>query len=97
MVTLRNTRARVSAAIPALIVSAMALAPIAARADGTTQTYAPGQFGGPAAADWFTAAQGFGSTIAPQITTLIPVMVVLLAIFMGPRILKKLVKMGTGG
>lgn len=73
------------------------LAPIAAHAttgDGTSagQTYGLGSGGGPAASDWQMAAQGFNSSLSPMLVALIPVFVVILATWMGPRLLKKLLK-----
>jgi len=84
-----------------VIAGALSLAPLAANAtatpgDGTVggQTFGLGQFGGPTGSDWQTTAQGFGQSIAPELTALIPVMVVLLALFLGPKILKRMVEMG---
>jgi hypothetical protein len=67
--------------------------------DGTSAgvTYGLGELGGPAATDYQTGGSGFLQSLAPILVALIPVMCLGLAIFMGPKILKKVAKMAVGG
>ena len=60
---------------------------------GGTQTYALGQAGSPAATDYFGAAQGVNASLAPLLTAILPVLVVILAIWQGPKLLKRLTTM----
>lgn len=66
-----------------------------AQAGGGTggQTYGLGQAGSPAAADYLGAAQGFNSSLSPLLTAVLPVLVVILAIWTAPKLLKRLVTM----
>lgn len=57
------------------------------------QTYGLGQGGSPAATDYTGAAMGFNTSLSPLLTAILPTLVVILAIFQGPRVLKKLVTM----
>jgi hypothetical protein len=58
---------------------------------GTTVTYGLGQNGAPAATDYYNAANGFSSSIGPILTAILPVLLLMLAIWNGPRIIKGLV------
>lgn len=71
----------------------------AATGDGTNggEPYGLGaQGGGPQATDYQLAAQGFNASLSPMLVALLPVFVVILAIWMGPALLKKLLTMAAG-
>ena len=88
---------KVKSAAYALIGAGVALLPMAANAQtsgaGGSQTYGLGQAGSPASSDYFNAAQGFNSSLAPLLTAILPVLVVILAIWQGPKLLKRLTTM----
>jgi len=54
--------------------------------------YGLGANGAPAAGDYLTAGNGFASAIGPILTTLLPLLLGMLAVWQGPRIVKTLVK-----
>lgn len=58
-----------------------------------TQTYGLGQGNSPLGSDYFNAASGFNASLAPMLTAVLPVLVVILAIWTGPKLLKRLVTM----
>lgn len=64
-------------------------------ADG--QAYGLGQGGSPAATDFQLSAQGFNSSLSPMLVALIPVFVVILAIWLGPALVKRLLNTAASG
>ena len=90
-----NARANVRKAFlycAAFALVAMAgLSPIGAHAQTTTVTYGLGQDGAPAAADYAAAAAGFSSSIGPILQATLPLLLLMLAIWQGPRLVKSLV------
>lgn len=71
--------------------------PASAQTSGGGQTYGLGQGGSPAASDYLNAAMGFNTSLAPILTAILPVLVVILAVWKGPVIFKKLIGMATRG
>jgi len=59
----------------------------------TAPNYGFGQAGSPQQSDYLGAAQGFNSSLSPLLTAVLPVLVVILAIWTAPKLLKKLVTM----
>lgn len=72
-------------------VAAASILPALAQTGG--QTYGLGQGGSPSGTDYTGAAMGFNTSLSPLLTAILPTLVVILAIFQGPRVLKKLVTM----
>jgi hypothetical protein len=87
----------VAFAMFAMALTVLLPSPASAQTAGGGQTYGLGQAGSPAASDYLSAAQGFNSSLAPLLTAILPVLVVILAIWKGPMIFKKLVSMATRG
>lgn len=86
------------------VVALLGVAPVASHATGGTgdgtilgQNYGLGIGGGLTAADWQGVAQGFNTSVSPLLVAIMPVFVVLLAVWMGPSVLKKLLKMAVHG
>jgi len=96
---LRAAPRRMVALAFALVAMAFTLLmPSAANAQATGgQTYGLGQGGSPAASDYLNAAMGFNTSLAPILTAILPVLVVILAVWKGPVIFKKLIGMATRG
>jgi len=83
-------------ALFALALTVVMSPPANAQASGG-QTYGLGQGGSPAASDYLNAAMGFNTSLAPILTAILPVLVVILAVWKGPVIFKKLIGMATRG
>ena len=65
---------------PAIALALGAVSAIPAHATGaTTPTYGLGTDGAPAATDYYSAAEGFHQTLAPLLTAILPVLVLILA------------------
>lgn len=98
-VVLRAAPRRMVALAFALLAFALTVvmsSPASAQTTGG-QTYGLGQGGSPAASDYLSAAQGFNTSLAPILTAILPVLVVILAVWKGPVIFKKLIGMATRG
>jgi hypothetical protein len=85
-------------------VCALSLVQVAAHATGTANdgtaggvTYGLGQLGGPTAVDFQTAASGVVQSVAPVLPAVIPPAALLMAILIGVRTAKRIIKMGASG
>ena len=82
---------RIAFALFGLLLLGASTVPASAQTGTTTVTYGLGQNGAPAATDYYNAANGFSSAIGPILTAILPVLLLMLAIWQGPRIIKALV------
>jgi hypothetical protein len=78
------------AGLCALMVAMELVAP-GAHAQSGSFTYGLGQDGAPAATDYTGAVTGFNTSTAPILTALLPILALMMAVWQGPRIGKKLI------
>lgn len=85
-------RASIAAMMAVAAVAMFLVDPVGASAQAAGgQTYGLGQQGSPVAADYTSSAIGFSSSLSPLLTAILPTLVVILAIWRGPWLLKHLV------